>query len=108
MVEQHLCSFCGEQIEPGTGKMYVKKDGTVFLFCTNKCYKNMVDMKRVPRNITWTKAYAVKKGISAAAKEKAEQKAEPKEEVEKAAPKVKAPKKTKAKAKPKAEAVAKE
>lgn len=74
MVEQRLCSFCGEQIEPGTGKMYVKKDGTVLLFCTNKCYKNMVDLKRVPRNITWTKAYAVKKGISMAAKEKAEQK----------------------------------
>ena len=74
MVEQRICSFCGEQIEPGTGRMYVKKDGTVFLFCTNKCYKNMVQLKRVPRKITWTKAYAVKKSTSLAAKEKAEQK----------------------------------
>ncbi len=74
MVEQQLCSFCGEQIEPGTGKMYVKKDGTVLLFCTNKCYKNMVHLKRVPRKITWTKAYAVKKNIAMASKEKSEQK----------------------------------
>ncbi|MCX6651253.1 MAG: 50S ribosomal protein L24e [Methanomassiliicoccales archaeon] len=98
MVEQHLCSFCGEQIEPGTGKMYVRKDGTVFLFCTNKCYKNMVELKRVPRNITWTKAYAAKKGISRAVKEKAEQKAEEKTEA-KVEPKVKAKAKTKAEAK---------
>ncbi len=74
MVEQRLCSFCGEQIEPGTGKMYVKKDGTVFLYCTNKCYKNMVTMKRVPRKITWTQAYAVKKSLTLAAREKTEQK----------------------------------
>lgn len=103
MVEQHLCAFCGELIEPGTGKMYVRKDGTVFLYCTNKCYKNMVELKRVPRNVTWTKAYAVKKTINMATKEKAEQKAEPKAEVEKvkAEPKVKA---EKTKAEPKAKA----
>jgi len=76
MVEQHLCSFCGEQIEPGTGKMYVRKDGTTLLYCTNKCYKNMVELKRVPRNVTWTKAYATKKGITMAAKEKSEAKVE--------------------------------
>lgn len=61
MVEQRLCSFCGKEIEPGTGKMYVKKDGTFFLFCTNKCQKNMIGMKRVPRKITWTRAYAATK-----------------------------------------------
>ncbi|HSV42097.1 MAG TPA: 50S ribosomal protein L24e, partial [Methanomassiliicoccales archaeon] len=76
MVEQHLCSFCGEQIEPGTGKMYVRKDGTALLFCTNKCYKNMIELKRVPRNVTWTKAYATKKGITMAARDKSEQKVE--------------------------------
>ena len=45
MVEQHLCAFCGEQIEPGTGKMYVKKDGTTYLYCTNKCYKEAPQVK---------------------------------------------------------------
>ena len=67
MVEMRVCSFCGKEIEPGTGKMYVKKDGTVFLFCTNKCSKNMIDMKRVPRRITWTRAYAREKDVRMAA-----------------------------------------
>jgi large subunit ribosomal protein L24e len=61
MVEQRICTFCGKEIEPGTGKMYVKKDGTFFLFCTNKCQKNMIGMKRVPRKVTWTRAYAATK-----------------------------------------------
>jgi len=111
MVEQHLCSFCGEQIEPGTGKMYVRKDGTTLLFCTNKCYKNMIELKRVPRNITWTKAYATKKGITMAAKEKSEEKAEEKVEVKaeqkvekKAGPKTKTVTRKKARAAKKAEA----
>lgn len=114
MVEQHLCSFCGEQIEPGTGKMYVKKDGTTYLYCTNKCYKNMIELKRVPRNVTWTKAYATKKGITMAAKEKSEAKVEEKAEVvaeekveKKAEPKVKTVTRKKARAAKKAEAEAK-
>lgn len=36
MVEEKKCSFCGKVIEPGTGKMFVKKDGTVLNFDTNK------------------------------------------------------------------------
>lgn len=110
MVEQHLCSFCGEQIEPGTGKMYVRKDGTTLLYCTNKCYKNMIELKRVPRNVTWTKAYATKKSITMAAKEKAEAKVEVKAEAaaeekaeKKAEPKVKALNRKKARAAKKAE-----
>ena len=27
------CSFCGKEIVDGTGKMYVKKDGSVYFFC---------------------------------------------------------------------------
>lgn len=57
MVEQRVCSFCGNEIEPGTGKMYIKKDGTVFYFCKNKCKKNMIVLKRVPRRVRWTKNY---------------------------------------------------
>jgi len=58
MVEKRNCSFCGEPIEPGTGKMYVKKDATVFLFCSNKCKKNRIDLGRVPRRTRWTVRYA--------------------------------------------------
>jgi large subunit ribosomal protein L24e len=57
MVEKRNCSFCGDAIEPGTGKMYVKKDGSVFNFCTNKCKKNNIDMGRVSRRTKWTVRY---------------------------------------------------
>ncbi len=55
MVEQHVCSFCGIQIEPGTGKMFVKKDGTIFYFCSTKCQNNQ-KLGRVPRRVQWTSA----------------------------------------------------
>jgi large subunit ribosomal protein L24e len=70
MVEQKICSFCGIDIEPGTGRMYAKKDGTIFLFCSHKCYMNMIMMKRVPRRTEWTRAYAVAKNIAKAEKHK--------------------------------------
>lgn len=54
MVEKRNCSFCGEDIEPGTGKMYIKKDGTIFYFCSGKCQKNSLKLKRTPRETKWT------------------------------------------------------
>ena len=54
MVDRRTCSFCGTDIEPGTGKMYVKKDGTKWNFCSNKCQKNQIQLKRVNRNVRWT------------------------------------------------------
>ena len=53
MVEQHICTFCGHQLEPGTGKMFVKKDGTIFYFCSTKCQNNQ-KLGRVPRRVEWT------------------------------------------------------
>ncbi|MBT8507016.1 50S ribosomal protein L24 [Methanomicrobiaceae archaeon CYW5] len=55
MVDFHTCTFCGEQMEPGTGKMYVRKDGTIFYFCCSKCQNNY-RLGRVPRRVAWTKA----------------------------------------------------
>jgi large subunit ribosomal protein L24e len=52
-MEMHKCSFCGSDIEIGTGKMFVKKDGTVFYFCSSKCEKNK-RLGRIPRRIEWT------------------------------------------------------
>lgn len=64
MVEKRTCSFCGQDIEPGTGKMYVKKDGTVYNFCSNKCKKNRIDIGRVPRRTRWTNRYSELKSSS--------------------------------------------
>jgi len=56
-MEKRLCSFCGEEIEIGTGKMYVRRDGRVLYFCSGKCEKNMLKLGRNPRKLKWTKFY---------------------------------------------------
>ena len=45
----------GEPLEPGTGKMFVKRDGTIFYFCSTKCQNNH-KLGRVPRRVEWTTA----------------------------------------------------
>ncbi len=62
MPEQRICTFSGEEIEPGTGLMVVRKDGTVLWFKSSKERKNMVNLNRNPRRIKWTRHY-VKGGI---------------------------------------------
>ncbi|MCI0496764.1 MAG: 50S ribosomal protein L24e [Thermoplasmata archaeon] len=57
MPDTHNCTFCGGRIEPGTGRMYVKRDGTVHHFCSKKCYKNLIELKRVPRRTRWSQRY---------------------------------------------------
>ena len=59
-METHVCSFCGREIEVGTGKMYVRRDGKVFYFCSGKCEKNMLKLKRNPRKLKWTRKYSRK------------------------------------------------
>ncbi len=51
------CSFSGERMEPGTGKMYVKSDGTVLYFKNSKCEKNFIKLGRKPFATKWTKFY---------------------------------------------------
>ncbi len=63
MVERRVCTFCGVEIEPGTGSMYIKKDGVIYNFCSSKCHKNLVHMGRVPRRTTWTRYYEREKGL---------------------------------------------
>jgi len=52
-MEQRKCSFCGKFLEPGTGKLFVKKDGSTYYFCSSKCENNF-DLGRLPRRTVWT------------------------------------------------------
>ncbi len=54
------CDFCGREIEPGTGKLYVRKDGKVLYYCSSKCEKN--HRMRIPRKVRWTLAHRAEKG----------------------------------------------
>ncbi len=51
------CTFCGEVIEKGTGKMFVQKDAKVLYFCSSKCEKNMLKLKRKPIKTRWSSRY---------------------------------------------------
>jgi len=51
------CTYCKHGIEPGTGTNYIKNDGTILTFCSRKCEKNMVALKRNARTRKWTKQY---------------------------------------------------
>ena len=64
------CNFCGISIEKGTGKIFVYSSGKIANFCTNKCEKNLLKLKRKPIRMAWTEAYRTehKKGEKFTAK----------------------------------------
>lgn len=89
------CTFCGDAIKPGTGKMLALKDGKIQYFCTMKCEKNLWKLNRKPRTTKWTKAHAVQKAADIAARAHASAAPSPaSEQAQAAAPKPIAPKKT--------------
>ncbi|MBN2420977.1 50S ribosomal protein L24e [Candidatus Woesearchaeota archaeon] len=89
------CSFCGSEIEKGTGKTLFMKDGKTINFCSRKCEKNLLKLKRVARETPWTVEYKnakqvrlglLKEGNQVSKKVKTEVK-ETKKEVKKESPK---------------------
>ena len=52
MVQKRTCDYSGQEIEPGTGTMYVETDGTVLWFADAKCEKNYF-MGREARDLEW-------------------------------------------------------
>lgn len=66
MVVKRSCSFCAGEIEPGTGSMFVKRDGTVFHFCTSSCRKQQLHLGRVGHRLKWTRAHALRKAAQQA------------------------------------------
>ena len=47
------CSFCKEEIKPGTGTIYSTIRGDVYQFCSKKCERNQLKLKRAPRKTKW-------------------------------------------------------
>jgi len=47
------CSFCKANVERGTGKLFINKVGKQFWFCSSKCEKNMLHLKRKPHRTKW-------------------------------------------------------
>ena len=55
------CSYCRSDIKPGTGCLYVKKDGKTLWFCKKKCELNALKLKRKPQNMKWVTSMEKKK-----------------------------------------------
>ncbi len=55
MITMSNCSFCNREIEKGTGKMVIQKNGKVMYFDSTKCEKNMLKLERDPRKFKWTR-----------------------------------------------------
>lgn len=71
-------------IKKGTGKMFVYTDGRISYFCSNRCEKNLLKLRRDPKRITWTKTYQdLKKGMAKEKEARPEEKAPKKEQKEK-------------------------
>jgi len=83
MPERRECTFCGEPIEPGTGKQHIKNTGRVFHFCSNKCRKNHLKLERTPRETKWTRRYAQDKAIETYRKKGTEENEDEKKEKKK-------------------------
>ncbi|MDH5376376.1 MAG: 50S ribosomal protein L24e [Candidatus Bathyarchaeota archaeon] len=54
MPRPRKCSFCGDDFPLGTGMMYVKNDGSILWFCSSKCRKSSLKLRRDPRKLKWT------------------------------------------------------
>jgi len=50
------CSFSGEEIPKGTGRMVVRNSGRVYYFLNNKALKNYMKLGRKPQKTKWTVA----------------------------------------------------
>ena len=51
------CTFCGNMIKRGTGKIYVQKDAKILYFCSSKCEKNMLKLRRKAITTRWSSRY---------------------------------------------------
>ena len=55
------CTFCGENIEKGTGVTYVKKDTKIFYFCSSKCEKHHIKLGRKFLETRWSRRFKKEK-----------------------------------------------
>ncbi len=55
MPKIRTCAFCGRPIEPGTGIMYVTKRGEILWFCSSKCFKNYIKLRRKKTKVKWVR-----------------------------------------------------
>ena len=53
MLAVKRCSSCGRDVALGEGIMLVRNDGTVHYYCSSKCRKNALILRRDARRFKW-------------------------------------------------------
>lgn len=73
------CVYCGCEEPPYKGIHRITNDGAVQYFCSSKCRKNALKLRRDRRRLKWTEAYriALAKTRAAAAREAESQENKP-------------------------------
>ncbi|RMD67664.1 hypothetical protein D6817_00930 [Candidatus Pacearchaeota archaeon] len=51
------CSFCGKEERPFRGVHLIKNTGAVVYFCSSKCRRNALKLKRDKKKVRWTEAF---------------------------------------------------
>lgn len=51
------CVFCGKEENAFKGVHLIKNDGSVWYFCSSKCRRNSVKLKRDKRKVRWAEAF---------------------------------------------------
>jgi len=51
------CSFCGKEERAFKGIHLIKNTGVIAYFCSSKCQKNSIKLKRDKRKLKWTEAF---------------------------------------------------
>lgn len=77
------CSFCGTEASQYIGLHLIRNDGTIAYFCSSKCRKNALKLKRDRKRVKWTNFYSTEKikiGVKAEEKKAEARKEEAKKE----------------------------
>jgi len=51
------CVFCGKENDYFKGLHLIGNDGVVYYYCSSKCRKNALKLKRDKRKLKWTSAF---------------------------------------------------
>ena len=55
------CVFCGKEQDYFRGLHLMGNDGVIYYYCSSKCRKNALNLKRDKRKLKWTSAYHEKR-----------------------------------------------
>ena len=71
------CTFCGKEQSYFKGINLIKNDGSIDYFCSSKCRRNYLNLKRDKRKVKWTEAFRIHlEKVKIRAEEKAKREAE--------------------------------